>query len=70
MSRISKDQIRRVALKYTFNEDFFEHKAINQILFNFKTHLVAFFKECLIFDDICEFMTAFRDTHQSKVILN
>jgi len=39
-------------------QEYYELKSINNILFNQQTRLVSIFKDYLIYDDICEFMTS------------
>ena len=37
--------------------EFFENRAINEVLYNSTSKTVAVFKDHLIYDDVCEFLT-------------
>jgi hypothetical protein len=42
---------------------------MNQIVFNESTRIVAVFKECLIFDDLCEFLQQRYNLIESRRLL-
>lgn len=42
--------------KYLTSKDFYNVKIINDIIYNEPTHMVAVFKDYLIFDDLSEFL--------------
>jgi len=42
---------------------------MNQIVFNESTRIVAVFKECLIFDDLCEFLQQRFKIEESRRLL-
>lgn len=42
--------------KYMISKDFYNVKIVNDIIYNESTHIVAVFKDYLIFDDLSEFL--------------
>jgi hypothetical protein len=42
--------------KYMTSRDFYNVKIINDIIYNEATHIVAVFKDYLIYDDLSEFL--------------
>lgn len=49
-------------------QEYYDLKSINSILFNQQTRIVSVFKDYLIFDDICEFLTCNYSHEQSRVL--
>lgn len=47
------------------SKDFYNVKIVNDIIYNEPTHIVAIFKDYLIFDDLSEFLKRFYDTTES-----
>ncbi|CDW80544.1 UNKNOWN [Stylonychia lemnae] len=54
------------ATKATIQQEFYNVKNINNILYNRQVHLVSVFKDYLIYDDICEFITAYYNIKEAK----
>jgi hypothetical protein len=46
-------------------KEFFDNRAITEVLFNLSTPLVSIFKDCLIADDVCEFLNVFYQNLES-----
>ncbi len=42
--------------KYMTSKDFYNVKIVNDIIYNESTHIVAVFKDYLIYDDLSEFL--------------
>lgn len=51
------------------SRDFYNIKIINDIIYNEPTHIVAVFKDYLIYDDLSEFMKRYYDKQESAVRL-
>lgn len=47
------------------SKDFYNVKIVNDIIYNEPTHIVAVFKDYLIFDDLSEFLKRFYDQGES-----
>jgi len=47
------------------SKDFYNVKIINDIIYNEPTHIVAIFKDYLIYDDLSEFLKRFYDSSES-----
>jgi hypothetical protein len=56
MSELGKRAREKFNNKYRVNNDWYNIKVINDIIFNEKSLLVASFKEYLIYDDNSEFL--------------
>lgn len=46
------------AKKFMIKQEYYDLKCVNNILFNQQARVVSIFKDYLIYDDICEFLTA------------
>lgn len=44
------------------SKDFYNVKIVNDIIYNESTHIVAVFKDYLIYDDLSEFLKRIYDT--------
>jgi len=55
--------------KYLTSRESYDVKVVNDIIYNENTHLVAVFKDYLIYDDISEFMKRFYMKHESATRL-
>ena len=49
--------------------DFYNVKIVNDIIYNESTHVVAVFKDYLIYDDLSEFMKRYYDTGEAATRL-
>ncbi len=47
------------------SKDFYNVKIVNDIIYNEPTHIVAVFKDYLIYDDLSEFLKRQYDTQES-----
>ena len=47
------------------SKDFYNVKIVNDIIYNEPTHIVAVFKDYLIYDDLSEFLKRIYDTTES-----
>ncbi|CDW74106.1 UNKNOWN [Stylonychia lemnae] len=56
------------AKKFMIKQEYYDLKAVNSILFNQQARIVSVFKDYLIYDDICEFLTSMYTSDQSKVL--
>eukprot|EP00347_Sterkiella_histriomuscorum_P009465 403341110 len=56
------------AKKFMIKQEYYDLKAVNSILFNQQARIVSVFKDYLIFDDVCEFLTSTYTVDQSKVL--
>jgi len=56
--------------KYITSKDSYNLKVVNDIIYNETSHIVAVFKEYLIYDDVSEFMRRFYKTAESIPRLN
>jgi hypothetical protein len=55
--------------KYLTSRESYNVKVVNDIIYNENTHLVAVFKDFLIYDDISEFLKRFYANHESSTRL-
>lgn len=62
IDQIITDNLQR---KYMTSKDFYNVKIINDIIYNEPTHIVAVFKDYLIYDDLSEFLKRFYDQNES-----
>lgn len=51
--------------KYMTSKDFYNVKIVNDIIYNEPTHVVAVFKDFLIYDDLSEFLKRYYDHSES-----
>ena len=51
-------------------QEFYNIKCINNILYNKQVRLVSVFKDYLIYDDVCEFMSEYYTAVESKQIFS
>ena len=66
----SRDELVQFVGKYMIKQEFYETRKIIELLRNdVKTHLVAIFKDHLIYDDIYEFMSEYYHKKVSTEIL-
>lgn len=48
--------IENLSRKYMTSKEFYNIKIVNDIIYNEPTHMVAIFKDYLIYDDLSEFL--------------
>jgi len=66
---ISKQQLEKASKNFIIKDQYFLTRTMNQIVFNESTRIVAVFKECLIFDDLCEFLQQRYNIIESRRLL-
>ena len=54
------------AQDFMIKAEFFEMRAITEILYNQVARVTSLFKDYLIFDDVCEFLSAFNKLPHSQ----
>ena len=55
--------------KYNINDNVYNITVINNIIFNEKTHIVALFKDYLIYDDLSEFLKRYYISYEYNIRL-
>lgn len=69
LSQLEKTVFRQFTIKFTIDDNFYNSRVINDIIFNSKSHIVSTFKNHLIFDDECEFLKRFYTKKESNMRL-
>lgn len=62
LQQILQDNLNK---KYMTSKDFYNVKIVNDIIYNEPTHVVAIFKDFLIYDDLSEFLKRSYDTTEA-----
>lgn len=64
-SKVMNIIAENLSKKYMTSKDFYNVKIINDIIYNEPTHMVAIFKDYLIYDDLSEFLKRFYQDFES-----
>ena len=70
LSAITQNTLQAQTAEFTIKKEFFDNRAITEVLFNQNTPLVSLFKDYLIGDDICEFFNSFNSHRQSEMAIS